>query len=371
MAGSGFTISDLSQPITSLSDTAPDTRSEDPESLKPRDGLSYVTGDRSQPLWRKTVPQVLAETALRYGARDAAVFPEQSIRWSYSELARKVDDLAAGLLAIGIEPGDRVGIWSPNRPEWLLTQFATARIGAILVTVNPAYRTAELEYLLNKVGCKALVIATAFKSSNYVEMITSIAPELAEAEPNRLSSSKLPFLRSVIVTSPTPVPGMLRFDDLLSLAGPAQRLRLDGDHRKAGPGRSHQHPVHQRHHRFAQGRDAHPLQHRQQRAFRRGAHAPDRRKTVSPSRSRSIIASAWSWVCLGCATAGRGHGLPRRRPSMRRPLLEGRRARKMHRLLWRADHVRRHAGTSRVSRSRPLSPCGPASWPAPPVRSKS
>lgn len=231
----GFTIGDLSQPITSLSDSASESRSEDPESLKPRDGLSYVTGDRSQPLWRKTVPQVLAETALHHGARDAAVFPAHGVRWSYSELARKVDDLAAGLLAIGIEPGDRVGIWSPNRPEWLLTQFATARIGAVLVTVNPAYRSAELEYVLNKVACKALVIAPAFKSSNYVEMINAIAPELAEAEPGRLSSSKLPFLRAVIVTSPEPVPGMLRFDDLLSLPGPAQRLRLDGITAKLDP----------------------------------------------------------------------------------------------------------------------------------------
>lgn len=235
MAFSGFTLGDLSQPITSLSDSAAESRSEDPESLKPHDGLSYVTGDRRQPLWRKTVPQVLSETALQYGARDAAVFPAHGIRWSYSELARKVDDLAAGLLAIGIEPGDRVGIWSPNRPEWLLTQFATARIGAALVTVNPAYRSAELEYVLNKVACKALVIAPAFKSSNYIEMITAIAPELAEAEPGRLSSSKLPFLRAVIVTSAEHVPGMLRFDDLLSLAGPAQRLRLEGITAKLDP----------------------------------------------------------------------------------------------------------------------------------------
>ncbi|WP_282605611.1 AMP-binding protein [Pelagibius sp. Alg239-R121] len=208
---------------------------EDPESLKPRDGLSYVVGTRNQPLWRKTVPQVLADTALHHGARDAAVFPAQSIRWSYSELARKVDDLAAGLLAIGIESGDRVGIWSPNRPEWLLTQFATARIGAVLVTVNPAYRSAELEYVLNKVACKALVIAPAFKSSSYVEMITTIAPELTEAEAGRLSSSKLPFLRAVIVTSADEIPGMLRFDDLLKLAGPAQRLRLDDITAKLDP----------------------------------------------------------------------------------------------------------------------------------------
>lgn len=227
MTSGGFTITDLSQPITSLTENSSAQETEDPERLKPRDGLSYVSGDRSRALWRKTVPQVLAETALHHGARDAAVFPEQSIRWSYSELVRKVDDLAAGLLAIGIEAGDRVGIWSPNRPEWLLTQFATARIGAILVTVNPAYRTAEMEYVLNKVGCKALVIAPAFKSSNYVEMITSIAPELAEAEAGRLSSSKLPFLRSVVVMGEQTQPGMLRFDELLSLAGPAQRLRLD------------------------------------------------------------------------------------------------------------------------------------------------
>nr|WP_322097141.1 AMP-binding protein [Pelagibius sp. Alg239-R121] len=232
---SDFTITDLSQPITSLSDGMEYSGTEDPESLKPRDGLSYVVGTRNQPLWRKTVPQVLADTALHHGARDAAVFPAQSIRWSYSELARKVDDLAAGLLAIGIESGDRVGIWSPNRPEWLLTQFATARIGAVLVTVNPAYRSAELEYVLNKVACKALVIAPAFKSSSYVEMITTIAPELTEAEAGRLSSSKLPFLRAVIVTSADEIPGMLRFDDLLKLAGPAQRLRLDDITAKLDP----------------------------------------------------------------------------------------------------------------------------------------
>ncbi|OXH90247.1 hypothetical protein CA830_15950, partial [Burkholderia multivorans] len=91
--------------------------------------------------------------------------------------------------------GDRVGIWSPNRSEWLLTQFATARIGAILVNINPAYRLAELEYALNKVGCTAVIAADRFKSSAYVEMLQTIAPELANAAPGELRAARVPSLR--------------------------------------------------------------------------------------------------------------------------------------------------------------------------------
>jgi fatty-acyl-CoA synthase len=106
------------------------------------------------------------------------VFREQGIRWTWAVFAQEVDVLAAGLLTLGIGKGDRVGIWSPNRVEWLLTQFATARIGAVLVNINPAYRLAELEYALNKVSCKAIVAAERFKSSMYLEMLQELAPEL-------------------------------------------------------------------------------------------------------------------------------------------------------------------------------------------------
>ena len=94
----------------------------------------------------------------------------QNVRWSWGELGRRVDDLAAGLLSLGLERGDRVGIWSPNRSEWTLTQFATAKAGLVLVNVNPAYRRSELEYAMNKVECKALVLAPALKTSNYLEI---------------------------------------------------------------------------------------------------------------------------------------------------------------------------------------------------------
>ena len=103
---------------------------------------------------------------------------EQDVRWTYAELDAEVDAFAAGLLALGLEPGDRVGIWSPNNAEWVVTQFATAKAGLILVNINPAYRTHELDYALNKVGCRALVTATSFKTSDYLAMLRELAPEL-------------------------------------------------------------------------------------------------------------------------------------------------------------------------------------------------
>ena len=117
--------------------------------IRPANGLSHVAGATDRPLIEATIPAFLSEVVRRHGTRTAAVFRQTGDRWSYNEFARLIDRLAAGLLSIGVYKGDRVGIWSPNRPEWLLVQFATARIGAILVTINPAYRTSELDYALN------------------------------------------------------------------------------------------------------------------------------------------------------------------------------------------------------------------------------
>ncbi|MGE8332180.1 MAG: AMP-binding protein, partial [Paraburkholderia nemoris] len=139
--------------------------------IEPKDGLSYVRGSTDIPLSEATVARFLRDTAASFPDRPAVVFREQGIRWTWKEFAEEVDILAAGLLTLGIAKGDRVGIWSPNRVEWLLTQFATARIGAVLVNINPAYRLAELEYALNKVGCKAIIAAERFKTSMYLEML--------------------------------------------------------------------------------------------------------------------------------------------------------------------------------------------------------
>ncbi|MBT3143829.1 AMP-binding protein [Phaeobacter gallaeciensis] len=193
--------------------------------LAPRDGKSYVQGPKHPELAYATIPQLLRDAVSRYGPRDALVFPD--MRLSYYDFDRAVDALASGFLALGLEKGDRLGIWSPNRLEWVLTQFATARIGVVLVNINPAYRLSELEYVLNKVGCKALVLARAFKSSEYLEMTRTLAPELATSERGRLHASKLPHLRHVIVMDESPdEAGIWSFEEVSSLGGPAQQLRL-------------------------------------------------------------------------------------------------------------------------------------------------
>ena len=192
----------------------------------PVHGESYVRGPAAPPLEAITVPQLLGRAVSRFGPRDAVVCPHQSIRRSYHDLRRDTDALAAGLLAIGLEKGDRVGIWSPNRYEWVLTQLATARIGAILVTVNPAYRSAELQFALNRSGCRALVLAESFKSSAYLRMLRQLAPELDRCRPGGLRSERLPHLRSVIALGDDPGPGSYAFAGLAELAGPAQALRL-------------------------------------------------------------------------------------------------------------------------------------------------
>ena len=201
----------------------------------------------------------------RRGARTAAVFRATGDRWTYAQLARRVDRFAAGLLSLGLYKGDRIGIWAPNRPEWLIVQFATARVGLILVNINPAYRTAELEYALNRVGATALVTARQFKTSAYVEMIRELAPELDHCRPGRLRAERLPALRTVIQLGPDPPPGCFSFDEVMDRGGGSQRWRLDAVSGGLRATRSDQHPVHLRHHRRTEGRDPHPPQHRQQR----------------------------------------------------------------------------------------------------------
>lgn len=196
------------------------------ESTVPANGQSYVRGPSQPSLAFVTIPQLLRETVSKYGPRDAAVFCSQGVRMSYYDLDRAVDELASGMLALGLRKGDRLGIWSPNRFEWVLTQFATARIGVILVNVNPAYRLGELEYALNKVGCKALIAAKSFKSSDYARMIHDLAPELESCEPGRLRAAKLPHLRSVVIMDKQPPVGTYSFEELRKLGGPAQQLRL-------------------------------------------------------------------------------------------------------------------------------------------------
>ena len=160
--------------------------------------ISLARGAAHPPLLEHTIGEALGRAGARWGDALALVSAHQGVRWSWKELAARADALAAGLLRLGLEPGDRVGIWSPNCAEWTLTQFAAARAGLILVTINPAYRRAEVEFTLKKVGVRALVAAHAFKSSDYVAMIEAIAPEVPASTAGRLASASLPDLAVLI-----------------------------------------------------------------------------------------------------------------------------------------------------------------------------
>ncbi|HUF44593.1 MAG TPA: AMP-binding protein [Aestuariivirgaceae bacterium] len=200
--------------------------------VAPRDGLSHVAGGDTPPLVDLTIPDFLAATVARHGMREAAVFSGPGERWTYDQLQRRADRLAAGLLALGLYKGDRVGIWAPNRPEWLIAQFATARVGVILVNINPAYRRHELEYALNKVGVKALITARQFKSSDYVGMLREMAPELDSAAPGRLRAARLPELSTVIQLGRDEVAGTFSFAEVMGKGGGANRARLDAISRR-------------------------------------------------------------------------------------------------------------------------------------------
>jgi len=159
---------------------------------------SYMHGASDRPMIGETIGVHFDRTVERYGDRPGLIVRQQGVNWTWSELAAHVEAFAAGLIALGLQPGDRIGIWSPNNAEWVVAQFATAKAGLILVNINPAYRLTEVEYALNKVGCKALITATSFKTSDYIGMINTLAPELAIARPGLLHAARLPSLRSVI-----------------------------------------------------------------------------------------------------------------------------------------------------------------------------
>jgi fatty-acyl-CoA synthase len=187
---------------------------------------SYVSGVSAVPLLGETIGQQLDRTAARFPDRLALVVRSQKVRLTWRELRDAVDRLAAGFLAIGLEPGDRVGIWSPNNAEWVLTQLATARAGLVLVCINPAYRLHELDYALNKAGCRALVTATAFKTSDYAAMLMELLPELAHGAAGQLHAARMPSLRSVVQIGTHSLPGSFAFADVMARGGAAERARL-------------------------------------------------------------------------------------------------------------------------------------------------
>jgi fatty-acyl-CoA synthase len=161
-----------------------------------------------------TIGQTLEATAARFADGDALVFPQLNLRLSWRQFAERVDDAARGLLALGIHSGEHVAVWATNVPQWVLLQFATARIGAVLVTINPAYRPFELKYVLNQCDATALFLIDGFKKSDYSAMLAEACPELAASEPGQLHAAEFPRLRWAVAMRGTPAAGMISWDEM-------------------------------------------------------------------------------------------------------------------------------------------------------------
>ena len=187
---------------------------------------SYNHGASNVPLIGQTIGVFFDHAVDLWGNRYALIVRHQNIRWTYAELKEQVDAFAAGLLSLGLEPGQRIGIWSQNNAEWAVTQFATAKAGLILVNINPAYRLSELEYALNKVQCAALVISPSFKTSDYVQMVRDLAPEIDNGTPGQLKAEKLPHLRTVIRMGEEATPGMYNFAQIAAMGSDQERRSL-------------------------------------------------------------------------------------------------------------------------------------------------
>ena len=188
---------------------------------------SYFHRTSPVPLLNDTLGGALDKAAARWPDQEAVVVRDQGARLTFAELLDQVDRLATGLIALGLKPGDRVGLWSPNRIEWVLTQYATAKAGLILVNLNPGYRAAELEYVLNKVECRALITSDQFRTTHYIGILRELAPELEHCAPGALVSARLPHLTTAVHFADTDEPGYFRFSDIQALGGPAERAQLD------------------------------------------------------------------------------------------------------------------------------------------------
>ncbi len=178
---------------------------------------SYASGTSDVPLLGLTIGDAFDQTVEKYPDHPALIARQQHIRLTYRELQAQVNKCAKGLMSLGLTKGQRVGIWAPNRAEWCVTQFATSKLGVILVNINPSYRLHELEYALKQSGCTAIVIAPAFKTSNYTQMLYDLAPELHDSEPGKLVAERLPDLTTVIRMGEDKVAGMFSWDELMAM----------------------------------------------------------------------------------------------------------------------------------------------------------
>ena len=187
---------------------------------------SYVHGASSTPLLGETIGALLRRMAEEGAQRLALVARHQNVRWTYGDLLRRSEDLAIGLRRLGLQKGDRIGIWSANNSEWVLAQFGTALAGLILVNINPAYRSHEFDHAVRKSGCRALILSPGHKNNDYFASLRSVAPEIDSAIPGDLTSKSLPSLEIVIRLGGDKTAGMLNLDEVARPADEDERRAL-------------------------------------------------------------------------------------------------------------------------------------------------
>jgi len=179
--------------------------------------LSYAFRGSEKPLIGKTIGDMFDKIAEKYPENDAIVSLHQDLRYTYRELQREVDRAAKGFISLGLKKGDRLAIWATNIAEWIITQFATAKAGIIMVNINPAYRTHELEYALKQSETQALFLIDRFKTSDYVNMFYQVDPEAKTSKPGRISSENLPYLKTAVLIRGEKPPGMYTWDEVLNM----------------------------------------------------------------------------------------------------------------------------------------------------------
>lgn len=179
---------------------------------------SYTQGNQDKPLLTQCIGDAFDATVARFPEREALVVHHQALRYTWRQLADAVDQHARALMALGVQPGDRLGIWAPNCAEWCITQFASAKVGAILVNINPAYRSSELDYPLGQSGCRWVICADAFKTSDYHATLQGLLPGLANSQPGALICERFPELRGVVSLALSPPPGFLAWHALQARA---------------------------------------------------------------------------------------------------------------------------------------------------------
>jgi fatty-acyl-CoA synthase len=180
--------------------------------------VSYASGTSDKPLLGMTIGEAFDQTVALHGDREAIISIHQNMRLTYRELSEQVNMAAKALMALGLQKGDRIGIWSPNNLQWLITQYASAKIGSVLVTINPAYRSHELAYVLKQSGCRALVIQNQFKTSDYEGMVEELCPQLSGCQPGHLAHSEFENLNSVISMTSSNVTGIYDWQAMLARA---------------------------------------------------------------------------------------------------------------------------------------------------------